>query len=63
MTQHCIRWPYSKSKLPSTRLHPAYSERFSAEEFGLVVECRDRDVAEIDGLMRDHQATEVSLVE
>ena len=49
--------------LPSTKLHPAYSARFSGEEFGLVVECRDRDVAEIDGLMRDHQATEVSLVE
>jgi hypothetical protein len=49
-------------KLPSTKLHPAYSARFSAEEFGLVVECRDRDVAEIDGLMRDHHATEVSLV-
>jgi hypothetical protein len=48
--------------LPSTRLHPAYSARFSAEEFGLVVECRDRDVAEIDGLLRDHHATEVSLV-
>ena len=49
--------------LPSAKAHPAYSQRFSAEEFGLVVECRDRDVAEIDGLMRDHQATEVSLVE
>lgn len=48
--------------LPSTKLHKAYSERFSAEDFGLVVECRDRDVAEIDGLLRDHDATEVSLV-
>jgi hypothetical protein len=48
--------------LPSTKLHPAYSQRFSGEEFGLVVTCRDRDVAEIDGLMRDHHATEVSLV-
>jgi hypothetical protein len=53
---------FVQGKLPSTKLHPAYSERFSAEEFGLVVECRDRDVAEIDGLMRDHNATEVSLV-
>ncbi len=49
--------------LPSGKFHPAYSRRFSAEEFGLVVECRERDVAEIDGLMRDHDATEVSLVE
>jgi len=49
--------------LPSTKLHPAYSSRFSGEEFGLVVECKDRDVAEIDGLMRDHHATEVSLVQ
>jgi hypothetical protein len=54
---------FIQGKLPSMTLHPAYSERFSAEEFGLVVECRDRDVAEIDGLMRDHHATEVSLVE
>jgi hypothetical protein len=49
--------------LPSTKLHPAYSARFSGEEFGLVVDCKDRDVAEIDGLMRDHHATEVSLVD
>ena len=41
----------------------AYSERFSAEEFGLVVECADRDVAEVDALMRAHSAKEVSLVE
>ncbi len=49
--------------LPSAKFHKGYSQRFSAEEFGLVVECRERDVAEIDGLMRDHDATEVSLVE
>ncbi len=41
----------------------AYSDRFSAEEFGLVVECSDRDVAEVDALMRAHSAKEVSLVE
>jgi len=41
----------------------AYSARFSAEEFGLVVECRERDVQEVDALLRDHQAKEVSLVE
>ncbi len=41
----------------------AYSERFSAEEFGLVVECADRDVAEVDALMRAHSAKEVNLVE
>ena len=54
---------FIQGRLPSTSLHPAYSARFSAEEFGLVVECRDRDVAEIDGLMRDNHASEVSLVE
>ncbi len=48
--------------LPRTKLDPAYHARFSAEDFGLAVNCRDGDVAEIDGLMRDHQATEVSLV-
>jgi len=41
----------------------AYSARFSAEEFGVVVECRDRDVAEVDALLRAHDAKEVTLVE
>lgn len=50
-------------KLPKFKLDAAYSPRFSAEEFGLAVRCLDRDVAEIDGLLRDHHATEVSLVE
>ena len=45
------------------RLHPAYSPRFSAEDFGLVVDCKDRDVPEVEALMRDYHATEVSLVE
>ena len=40
-----------------------YDVRFSAEEFGLVVGCRDRDVAEVDALMRAHHAKEVNLVE
>jgi hypothetical protein len=50
-------------RLPSFKRHKAYSARFSAEDFGLVVTCRDRDVAEIDGLMREHHASEVSVVE
>jgi hypothetical protein len=50
-------------RLPSFRSHKAYSARFSAEDFGLVVRCRERDVAEVDGLLREHHATEVSLVE
>jgi hypothetical protein len=41
----------------------AYSSRFSGEEFGLVVECLDRDVAEVDALLRTHGAKEVSLVD
>ena len=45
------------------KLDPAYSPRFSAEEFGLVVQCRDRDVVEIEGLMRENHAKEVTLVE
>jgi hypothetical protein len=40
-----------------------YSSRFSAEEFGVVVDCLDRDVSEVDGLMRAHRAKEVNLVE
>ena len=50
-------------KLPHGKLDPGYSARFSGEEFGLVVRCQERDVAEIDGLLRDQHATEVSLVE
>ncbi len=42
---------------------PGYSARFSAEEFGLVIGCDDRDVAEVDSLLRSHSAKEVSLVE
>ena len=40
---------------------PEYHPRFSAEDFGVVVRCEDRDVAEIESLMRDNRATEVSL--
>jgi len=49
-------------RLPSLKLGPGYSARFSAEEFGLVVEVPERDVAEVDGLLRASHATEVSLV-
>lgn len=40
-----------------------YDPRFSAEDFGLVVRCKERDVAEIDALLRAAKAREVSLVE
>ena len=40
-----------------------YSKRFSSEEFGLVVRCEERDVPEVDGLLRAHEAREVTLVE
>ncbi len=50
-------------KLPKFKLDAAYSPRFSAEDFGLAVRCKDRDVAEIDGLLRAHHAVEVSIVE
>jgi hypothetical protein len=40
-----------------------YDKRFSGEEFGLVVGCRERDVAEVDALLRAHSAKEVNLVE
>ena len=38
-----------------------YSPRFSAEEFGVVVECDERDVAEVEALMRGNNAKEVTL--
>jgi hypothetical protein len=49
-------------RLPSVRLGTGYSARFSAEEFGLVVEVPERDVAEVDGLLRTNAAKEVTLV-
>ena len=49
-------------RLPRTRIDPAYSARFSGEEFGVRVRCRERDVAEVEALMRGHHAKEVSLV-
>ena len=43
------------------KLDEHYSPRFSAEDFGVVVECEERDVAEVESLMRGHNAKEVSL--
>lgn len=40
-----------------------YSPRFSGDEFGVTIRCRERDVAEVDQLLRAHQAKEVNLVE
>ena len=48
---------------PRFKLDPAYSPRFSAEEFGVVVTCKDRDVSEVDSLLRSNSAKEVSLGE
>lgn len=45
------------------KLDAVYDTRFSAEEFGLVIDCRDRDVAEIEDLLRAHSAKEVNLVQ
>ncbi len=42
---------------------PGYSARFSGEEFGLVVSCPERDVPEVDALLRATSAKEVNLVE
>ena len=54
---------FKHGKLPGYKLDAAYSARFSAEDFGLVVRCLELDVPEIDGLMREYHATEVDLVE
>ena len=54
------------AKLPSGsfgKQAKAYSARFSGEEFGLVVGCKERDVLEVDALLRDGDAKEVTLVE
>jgi hypothetical protein len=39
-----------------------YSPRFSAEDFGVVVEVEDRDVAEVQALLRSEHAKEVTVV-
>jgi hypothetical protein len=49
-------------RLPRTKLDPAYGARFSAEEFGVRVRCRERDVAEVEALLRSYHAKEVDLV-
>jgi hypothetical protein len=51
------------ARLPNPRARPHYDARFSAEDFGLVVGCKERDVVEVDALLRAHAATEVNLVE
>jgi hypothetical protein len=43
------------------KLDEHYSPRFSAEEFGVVVRCEERDIAEVESLMRGHNAKEVML--
>ncbi len=53
----------SVGRLPKFKIEPAYNARFSGEEFGVVVECLDRDVAEVEGLLRSNEASEVSLVD
>jgi hypothetical protein len=54
---------FANGRLYPRALDDAYDPRFSAEDFGLVVACRDRDVGEIEALMRAHGAVEVTLVE
>jgi hypothetical protein len=54
---------FIQGKLLRFRKHDAYSPRFSAEDFGVVVTCRARDVAELEELLRTNGATEVTLVE
>ena len=48
---------------PRLELDPGYSARFSGEEFGVVIDTKERDVAEVDGLLRANNAKEVSIVE
>jgi hypothetical protein len=50
-------------RLPRIAFDRAYRKRFSAEEFGLVVRCRGRDVVEVEELLRAQGAKEVTLVE
>lgn len=52
-------------KLPYGRFgkeDAAYHPRFSAEEFGLAVRCNQRDVQEVEALLRAHGCNEVNRV-
>ena len=49
--------------LPRFKFDSVYEKRFSAEDFGVAIRCRERDVAELDVLLRDHGALEVEIVE
>ena len=49
--------------LAPKRLDKGYNKRFSAEEFGVAVQCADRDVSEIEALLRSHAAKEVNVVD
>ena len=54
---------FIQGRLLRFRKHGAYSPRFSAEDFGVVVTCQARDVPELEELLRTNGATEVTLVE
>ena len=45
------------------KLDKHYSSRFSAEEFGVVVNCEERDVSEVEMLLRGESAKEVTVVD
>jgi hypothetical protein len=54
---------FIQGKLLRFGKHDVYHPRFSAEDFGVVVTCRSRDVPELESLLRAHGAMEVTLVE
>jgi hypothetical protein len=54
---------FAVARLPRFSRDSLYSQRFSAEDFGVAVRCPDRDVAEVETLLREHRAVEVTLVE
>jgi hypothetical protein len=54
---------FAVAGLPRFSRNSLYSKRFSAEDFGIAVRCSERDVAEVEALLRAHHAVEVTLVE
>jgi hypothetical protein len=49
--------------LPQFSTLKGYSARFSAEEFGVTVDCSDRDASEVEAVLRANSAKEVSVVD
>jgi len=47
-------------RFPRTQLQPGYNPRFSADRFGVLLECAAADVARVEQVFREAGATEIT---